>query len=264
MLLGGIIIANEKENELKNVVEGVKADYGDARAPMKWNFRDLKKMYSTHDRLDLWKGYMNNMHDFRCDLFSAVSDIDFKVIVSAVQSYSSDKEQLKKLKNDLTGRAFANGLMKYALHARDISPQRPEVIMDWPDGNNGFPFNQEYVHAYNYGQSVDNVRYLSGPLSKLSFEDSINYRTMAHSTLLQLSDMIVGATREFIEHSINGKKNGQGVELMGTIRTKYRGYPNHVIKRGIFFNSNAKSCIKATESKFRQLFVEPYVHELSV
>ena len=255
LLFGGIVVKIEQEKALRKAIESVKSDFGHKRAPIKWNFKDLKQLYTSQNQLPLWEGYIQNMHPFREKLFETLNHFEFSIIISVIQGYSTEKTKLNELKDDLTRHAFSNALMRFGLHAKENLPQRAEVVIDWPDKNNPKPFDSEYAWAYNYGKSMDDIPYNSGALEKHSFNDSVVYTKMVHSTLLQLSDMVLGATREFIEHCLDETKCGQGVNFLKHISCKFRGYPNHVIGRGIIFNSQARTCIKKTTKKFEEIYI---------
>ncbi len=256
ILFGGIIVDIDNERGLRTSVESVKAKYGHKRAPVKWNFKDLKPVYRSQNKLALWEKFMHNMHLFREDLFSTLRNHDFSIIVSVIQGYSSKKDKLNELKDDLTRHAFSNALMRFGLHAQEYSPKRAEVVIDWPDKNKSRPFDIEYALAYNDGLSVDKIPYKCGALEKHSFNDSVVYTRMLHSTLLQLSDIIIGASREFVEHCLDGSKCGHGVQFLTQVCDKFRGYPKNVIGRGIFVNSQARDCIGKITERFNELYID--------
>lgn len=255
VLFGGVAVSRENEKPLRDAIESAKQMFGNKRFPLKWNFKDLRGKYEEQGQIDLYKQVMSNMFDIRKAVFEAVSKIDFTIIISIVQGYSSDKKILIDLKNDLSRYVFTNSLMRYALHVSEVKSDRAEVILDWPDGGNSKPYDSEYSCAYNYGRTIDGIEYHSGQLEKLNFNDSAVYTRMPHSTLLQFSDLILGATREMIHHAIDEKKSGHGVKLLGYVANKFRGYPNHVVGRGISINSRAADMNKKISDKFLELYV---------
>jgi len=254
ILLGGIAVSHENERLLRETVENAKSTFCNKRLPIKWNFKDLKLKFSEQGNLHHYEQMMTQMFDIRRAIFDAVSEVEFTIIVSAVLGYSSNKKVLMDLKSDLSRHVFANGLMRFSQHVKECNPDRAEVVLDWPDGNISKPFDIEYAHAYSHGKSKDGIYYMSGSLESLKFNDSISYTRMPYSTLMQLSDIVIGVTREFIQHALDEEKSGHGIKLLSTIAPKFRGYPNNVIGRGISVNKQATTTRKSIERKFKELY----------
>lgn len=256
VLFGGVVVDKSNEKLLRNAIEKAKSDFCHKRLPVKWNFKDLKPKYISQKRKEEYDGLLNNMVEVRKNIFEAISEIDFTIIISIVIGYSKNRTVLKDLQSDLARHVFSNSMMRYALHVSETTPERAEVILDWPSNNDSKPFDIEYASAYNRGKTKEGTPYHSGALEKLHFHDSIFYTRTPHSTIMQLSDMIIGATKEFIDCSLNGKKVGQGTKLLENVACKFRGYPDNVIGRGISINSQAEKEIKIIKSKFKEFYVD--------
>ncbi len=255
ILFGGVAVSSANEFRLRNAIEGAKREFGHKRLPVKWNFKDLKKKYSEQKRLADYEGLLGRMFDLRRAVFDAASEIDYSIIISIVIGYSSDSSVLKKMKGDLSRHVFANSLMRFSQHVKETNAERAEVILDWPDSSDSKPFDIEYASAYNRGETKDGQKYMSGPLEALRFNDSAVYTRMPHSTLMQFSDLVLGATREFVQHALDEEKSGHGVKLLETVAPKFRGFPKHVIGRGININSGApKKTKRAIANRFQQLY----------
>lgn len=255
VLFGGVVVSDENERQLRDAIESAKAKFGSGRAPIKWNFKDLKRKYEEQGQEELYKSLSENMHDLRREIFDAVKDVDFKIIISMVVGHSTNKKYLSEIKDDLIRYVFSNGLMRFAHHVKETRPVRAQVILDWPDGNNSKTFDREYCSAYNTGFSIDGIKYFSGSLNRLGFLDSALFTRMPHSTLLQFSDILVGSTREFVQNAIEQRDGGHGIKLLDTIAHKFRGYPN-VVGRGLIINSSAKDTTTKIRSKFIDLYVK--------
>jgi hypothetical protein len=193
------------------------------------------------------------MESLRSEIFSELENHDFSVIISCVKGYSSKKNVLNELKDNLTRMAFSNGLMRYGLHVQQNNPSFADVLIDWPDKNLPKPFDDEYNCAYNKGKSFNDIDYHCGSLSSINFNDSIIYTKTLHSTLMQISDMILGVTREFIQYCIDSERKRNGLDLMGNIKKKFRGYPDNVINRGVIFNRDATDLKISFKKKFKEL-----------
>lgn len=256
VLFGGIVVDKENEKLLREAIENAKSKFCHKRLPIKWNFKDLKQKYSKQNHAQSYNDILNNMLSVREEIFDAVSKIDFTIVIAMVRGYSQDKKILKDLKSELFQFVFSNSLMRYALYVQEKSPERAEVILDWPSESDSKPFDMEYASAYNNGVTKDGIKYHSGVLEQLSFHDSIFYTRMPHSSLMQLSDMILGATREFIQCSLDDNSKGQGINLLKKIAPKFRGYPNHVVGRGISINTKAINDKNIITKKFKEIYVD--------
>lgn len=234
LLFGGIAIEVDQVRLLREAVESVKGKYGHPRAPVKWNFKDLKALYKKQRLEELYEKLLKSSKEWRIEIAEIANDFDFRVIISVVEGHSIAKKTLVGVKPNLCRYAFNNGLMRFALHVQDEKPDSAQIILDWPDRGDSKPFDLEYRTAYNEGKTGErDVSYHSGPLAPLGFDDCASYVNMHHSTLLQFADLVLGANRELIECAIGKKRSGLGVDFCKIIKTKYRGYPAHIVGRGI-------------------------------
>jgi hypothetical protein len=244
VLFGGVVVPENTAVTLRTAIEGVKAKYGgDPRAPVKWNFKDLEALYRRHRLKELYAKLHESTKEWRRDIFAAVAELDFKIIISCVESYSTSRGDIKVLKPDLCGFAFANGLMRFALHVQETKPTTATVILDWPENNDPAPFNKEYSPAYLQGTSTNpKIFFYSGPLKHLNFSDSVLYSQMKHTTLLQF----VGATREFIECALGKRgKDALGLEVLKSVKSCFYGAPNRIFGRGISVSSGSVNLRKS-------------------
>ena len=252
LLFGGILVSPEVERDLRKSVEEIKAHHAHPRVPIKWNFKDLRSMYEKQGMAEMYEKMLAESKVWRSEIFENITQYDFKIILACVQSHSIERKKIKGKKLDLVRYVFSNGLMRVALHAKEIEAKQMQVILDWPEGGDPYPFNSEYSAAYNNGTTREgNVSYHSGPLKDLEFMDSAVYANMKHSTLLQFADLVVGACRECIEVAIGGKESGLGVEVTKMISDKFRGYPENIYGKGISvasgdtkFRNNVKTFIE--------------------
>jgi hypothetical protein len=239
LIFGGLIIEPTQETSLKKSVEQIKKKYcGYDRAPIKWNMRDLENLYKSQNMEDLYRDLFAKSQDWRMEIFDQIANTECSVLVSCLEGYSADRAVLKDKKDDLTGMVFSNALMRYALHVQEKKPQSAGIVLDWPDKGKPATFDREYASAYSRGHTADkSVKYTSGALESLNFSDSAYYANMNHSTMLQIADLVVGATREFLDHCIKDKKATQGVTCTKQIASRFRGAPAKIFGRGIIVPS---------------------------
>jgi hypothetical protein len=130
------------------------------------------------------------------------------------------------------------GLMRFGMELQKTEDEGT-IILDWPDGGDNLLFNKEYAHAYTKGKSSSGLDYLCGPLNKLKFNDSVHFTTMVHSTALQLADMVVGVTKDYLEGLSKPKKQNEfKEEMFEMILPKFRGYPE-ILNKGLIISNNS-------------------------
>jgi hypothetical protein len=232
VMFGGVVVAPDIEPVLREIFESVKGKFGHPRAPVKWNFKDLERLYEEQQQKSLYKKLLKTSKEWRCEIVERVAQIDFGIIVSCIESYSTRRKDIKQVKDGLSAFAFNNGLMRYALHVRERTPERADVILDWPDKGNRRPFDVEYRYAFNCGRSPGGQPYHSGPLRELRFHDSVLFTNMHHCSLLQLSDIVIGASREFVECALGKRQDGHGLDCFKLLLQRVRGYPHNVVAHG--------------------------------
>ena len=251
-LFGGIIVDQSAEFLLRTEIEDIKEKYsGHRRAPIKWNFRDLKRLYKNHHLSDIYELLLESSKEWRLRVFESLSKFDITLIVACIEGYSTKRSTLKSVKNELTRYIFSNALMHLGLYVRETKPRDVRVVLDWPDKGNTTPFDLEYEHAFIQGQTFEhNIPYQCGNLEDLKFSDSVRFANAQCTTMLQVADMVVGATREFIQYCLGKKGIGQGVECLRKVWQKFLGAPNNVIGRGLIISpgnselmSRMKDCI---------------------
>ena len=249
LMFGGIAINENAERELCKAIESIKERYtGNARVPVKWNLKDLKEIYNKHEMNDIYSKLLGSVREWRIDIFQAIANVESNLIIACIECYSTKREVLKQKKDDLVKYVFTNGLMRFGLHVAETKPSYAQVVLDWPDKSISKPFDTEYAHAYSLGKTADKkVTYNCGELCKLGFADSVYFTNMHHSTMLQIADLLVGATREFIECCLGKKETGQGLDCMQIVRKSFRGAPNDILGRGLIIpsgNQSFLSCIR--------------------
>lgn len=236
LLFGGVIVDKQSELQIESLLKEIKAKYTYPTLPIKWNIKDLENVYIEWNRQSDFEFLKENSHKWRTEIFERSLEIDYKIILGCIERYPS-KIPLKQIKENLTGICFSQALMRVGLFAKDLPfSDQFEIILDWPDSSNPKPFNREYFRAYNQGKSEKNVVYNSGPLINLGFNDSLYFAKSTHSSVLQFSDLIIGAAKDFILKTIHNHENSLGYDLTIRILSKYRGYPGKIIEHGMNYS----------------------------
>ncbi|MFZ2285670.1 MAG: hypothetical protein WAV93_01680 [Bacteroidales bacterium] len=236
VLNGGIIIRSDQEIEMIRTIEDYKeAQFGHRFFPAKFNLKHLKPFYTKHLKVDLYERLMGDYDNFRNGLIETISKFDYKVLISCIQSFRDERTFVIASKDKLRRFAFSMCLMRFALEAK-VSNQEAELIFDFPTGSNPILTSEEYAFAYRRGSSSDNVTYSSGNLRCLNFLDSVKYSCTDYSSLLQITDIYVGAAKHFIEHIQEKGGREFGYNLLSSNFSKFRGYPNRVPEYGFVFD----------------------------
>lgn len=253
LVFGGVIVDNKSEKQVENLLKEVKRKYTYPTLPIKWNFKDLEKVYVEWGRQTDYELLKQKSYEWRTEIFERSLEIDYKIVLACTERYPS-KIPLKQIKEQLTEIAFAQSLMRIGLFVRD-RPSRGnfEIILDWPDSSNPKPFNREYFRAYNFGKSSSGVPYHSGPLMDLGFNDSLYFAKSTHSGVLQFADLVIGAAKDFILKTIQGINHSLGYDLTSKILSKYRGYPGRIIDLGMNFAPKNENYTKIREEIKRNL-----------
>lgn len=237
VLNGGIIINTDQELEMIRTVESFKfSKSGKSHIPIKYNLKDLKKFYDKYGIQDVYNKLIVDYDSFRVDLLNAIHDFDFKIVIGCIKSFNTNRLFINKTKDKVRRFAFTMCLMRFALEVQSNNTSG-HLIFDFPTGSEPVYLNNEYASAYRIGSTRDKVPYKSGKLVSLGFDDSIKYSCTNYCTLLQITDIYLGAAKHFIEH-IQGKEGRTfGYNLMKNNLDKFRGYPNKINTYGFVFDN---------------------------
>jgi len=235
LLFGGVAVPEQQEADLRNAIESVKEGYtGHKRTPVKWNMKDLKRVFCEQQQESLYEETLASSKEWRREIIQVAAEFDISVLVGCIQSHSANRMKIKQTRRRVSQLVFSNTLMRLALCAQERKSNTVQVVLDWPDKGESKPFDREYAAAFNHGRSKeDAINYYSGPLRELGFLDSVVYCNMLHSTVLQLSDLVVGAVRELIECALGKREAGLGVELVDGLRSSFYGAPDKILGRGL-------------------------------
>jgi hypothetical protein len=255
LLFGGIVIDEEARNEICSAMMEVKSSYQENLAfPLKWNFRDLEQHYLELGLHALYTRLLEDSRAWRSEIFRRISALDFKIIVSMIISYGISRETLIRTRDEVTRFAFIMALQRVGLCIRSQGGGPAEVVLDWPAEGQRNLFNLEYKSAHQNGTSADyNQGYTCGPLKNLGFGESALFTSTNECSVLQLSDLIVGATREMIEEALGKKENSLGVSLLTKIKGKFDGGPDNILGWGLAISPRQGEFFEKVRDKINAL-----------
>ena len=239
-LFGGIIIQEEESKKLTEIIKEIKSRYGTHYLPIKWNLRDVEDKYTEFGKNDNYKILLRESLTWRKELFERSLSIDYTIVVAAIENFQVGKKNQKDIKNDLIRYVFSDAMMRVAYELKMKKINKSQFVLDWPESACAKPFNTEFFYAYNKGTNKDGHSYFSGPLKNIGVHDSLLFANMNHSNCLQFADLVVGASKEFLECILH-KGDSNGNELAKILLPKFRGYPDKIFGRGISVSSNNRS-----------------------
>jgi hypothetical protein len=252
LFFGGIGIEADTERALKAEFLEIKRTYGGhGQYPLKWNFSELKPKFTARNAGSLFDKVYKDQPNWRRRVLECVARHECWILISCLHCYGQSRESLKQTRPMLFGTVFGNSLMRFALLVKEQKPQSAEVVLDWPDGAKPDPFDDEFRSAYKDGCSATdrNVVYHAGKLSLLPFSESPLYSRTLFNPLLQLSDIVLGVTREFIQ---GVDRDSPPSDLFSIILPRLYGYPSR-IGRGINFSPPRGSLANKVRTEIEKL-----------
>lgn len=191
----------EQEHELEKKITEVKQEFGlERRHPVKWNLQDLRKYYSEKNEEALFDKLMKASDDIRSSLLNTLSSGNLKtaVFVSAiVRLKSKDKPSLSYQ------RCLTNLLQRLAKNT-DRAALSHSVFIDF--------FKEDstaiaacYSEGFHFGKDREGNNYHTGPLLDKGFSQCLYFGKTIFNQFLQLSDLVTGCSKDFIECCLKKK-----------------------------------------------------------
>lgn len=250
-LFGGIIVGKDCESLLINKIREIKGRYTHPNMPFKWNFKDtsIKKKYEEFNKTSDYRKMLADSRMWRLDLFRAINALDYSIIVACIEALPGDKEAVSKAKSQLHTYCFENVLMRVGLDAKN-SGGNWQCVLDWPPDNDTRPFDTAYYRLFHFGQGASTTPAHCGPLEKLGFSHSLHFTKSNHSPLMQLADLVLGATRDHIECVVQGRNSCVGSEAVDVFYNHYRNLNGRVPIYGVVPSTRNTDLKKMIEKAF--------------
>ncbi len=250
VVLGGILISNSEEQKLSTLIRQVKTKYVNPDMPIKYNFKDLKPVYESFNLLSEFDNLLKKSRDWRKEIVELSLQVDYKIIIAIIKNFQSHKAEQKSIRSQLHNFAFSDVLMRVAMEVKRNKLKPACVILDWPESNNPKPFNSAYYYGYWRGKTCNDQEYYSGTLKSLEFHDTVLFASANHSNMLQFSDLIIGAMKDFLDTELNSREYSIGKELSEIFISKLNGFPKKmnyglsVSSNNFDFNSRIKKMLE--------------------
>lgn len=256
LMFGGIALEQDAEQAISAIMENVKKPYKqEADFPVKWNIKDLKEYYEKKGLAELYQALLAESKEWRSQVFGEAADIEFTIIIALIKAYSQQRETIIETKKRLTRYVFSDALMRVGHHVKEVNASAVELVLDWPEANQPrHIFDEEYQSALIYGVTCEKQQYHCGVLKELGFSDSIYFTSMKGCSVLQFCDLVVGATREFIDLALEKDKETFGFDLLRGLNMKFRGAPKNVVGRGLSIAPTTGELIEKVSEYIPKLF----------
>lgn len=256
LLFGGIILDETAAAEICAMMSDVKSGLHENQTlPLKWNFRDLERHYQELGLSSVYATLLENSRAWRSEIFSRLAAIDFKIIVSMIISHGTRRETLIRTRDQVTRFVFLMALQRVGLYVRSQGAGSAEIILDWPAEGKRNLFDLEYRCAHQNGSSAEFEQgYACGPLKNIGFGESALFTSTHECSVLQVCDLIVGATRELVEEALGRRENSLGVTLLTLIKDKFEGAPNNVVGRGLAISPRQGAFYERVRNKIASLY----------
>jgi len=212
IIMAGLIIDEENKRYLQGIFKGCLNKYNvNINSPIKWNFKNLKKEYKSKGQSSHYHLLLDEMENFRKDIFTFTSHVDYKIIFTCNKIWCNDKQNYDVAKTEAIKYSFSNSLMRLGLEARRKRIEC-KIISDWPCGNDKQPFEEEYESAFNKGKSTSGINYFCGPLNEIGFDSSMYFTTTKSSIELQFVDILLGSFSASFKHYKKAKYSKTKIE----------------------------------------------------
>jgi len=250
-LYGGILISREDEVTLSSKMKSIKREYTVEDMPFKYNVRDVEEVYNRFGKGAEYERLKSESSIWRKRIIQESLSFNYKIFISCIENFQVGKKEQKEIKRDLSSYLFANTLMRVGLFSSEMKLDYVQTILDWPEANDSKPYDKEYYYAYNRGINSEGLEYYCGSLKYLNFDQTLYYARCNHSNMLQLADIIMGSTRDWMETELQKREYSIGKELTSLFFPKLYGYPMKILGYGL--NVSSKN---VTFKKFLQEIIK--------
>lgn len=242
VVLGGFAVRRSRHDELLEAVRNAKERYtGDRFVPIKWNVRDFRDEIAGRDGDEFYHEVAHASREIRGEMLEALRVADGTCFTSVLRAHSEREEVLRDVSGNLPRWSFVNWLQRLGLFVRYRLDERPDaqLVLDWPPGNERGPWDEEYAAGWARGDSSSEAHehpYHSGPLRYRGFRPGPLYGNTRLNEGLQVADLVVGATRQFVEfaHLDDRDPDGWGLrQFRALLPHFYDRVDGPIVSRGI-------------------------------
>jgi hypothetical protein len=252
-LFGGLIANRAEEAKIIEEIRAVKSQYTHPNMPVKWNFKDssIQLKYKEFNKEKDYEKMLANSRDWRLEIFQRINNLNYTIIVSCIEHFSDNKKVILDAKNKLNTYCFENVLMRVGLEAKELGGFW-QCVLDWPPDNDSKPFDRGYYQLFHFGKASSPKPATCGPLNALGFSHSLHFTRSNHSPMMQLADLILGATRDHIECKMQGRNSSIGSEAVEIFYDHYRNLNGIIPRYGVIPSTGSKALEKSVSEIFKK------------
>ena len=221
-VFGGFSIPYENIAQLKNNIAKVKEAYGiPIHLPIKWNFKDnsMQKVYLDNLGKDRYDEVIKNSEAIREQVLQIISQDEFDIQIIVCCTY---KDLVTKGSRDFFLECFANYLQRVGLDLQYGVANDVQVVIDTPAENRQSEMFNMFSQAYYNGVDDRGNKYFSGSLKKYDIYPTLLAGSDLNSDELQIADMLVGATKDFLSWVKYGKEEDRVKRFYPYIIKRFR------------------------------------------
>lgn len=262
IVVGGFGVRRHRHDDLRDQVRAIKEDHtDDLHVPFKWNIRDARDDIERHGDADFYRTVAGESGEMRSRMLRALRDASATVFTSIIRAYSDREQQLQDVGDRLPRWGFVNLLQRVGLCVDSNVAGTPDVqmVLDWPSSNQRAPWEAEYRAGWRDGDSANpdhEGKYLCGPLRDLGFRPGLWYASTAYTEGLQLADLVVGATRRFVQwtHLDQRPRTDDGVQEVADLLNYFHDRrAGIVVTRGMVVAPRDGALISDLQAGVREL-----------
>jgi hypothetical protein len=221
-VFGGFSLPYENINSLKNKIIQIKNNYNiPAQLPIKWNFKDnsMQKVYLDVLGKEQYEEIVRLSESIREDVLQAISEDELDIQVMACSTY---KGLVTKGCRDFFLECFANYLQRVGLDLQYKLTDDAQVVIDTPSENRQNQMFNMFSEGYYNGVDDRGNKYFSGPLKNYNIYPTLLASSDLNSDELQIADIIVGATKDFLNWVKYGKEGSRVKKFYPFIVKRFR------------------------------------------
>lgn len=252
-LFGGVVVSRDAEESIIKGLREVKQQFTHPNMPVKWNFKDtsVKKKYEEFGRNEEYVKMLAASREWRLEMFRRINMLDYKIVISCIEAFSDDIKVTQQVKSELNTYCFENVLMRVGLDAKETGGNW-QCVLDWPSDNYSKPFDRGYYQLFHFGKASSPQPAICGPLENLGFSHSLHFTRANHSPLMQLADLVLGATRDHIECKIQGRDSSVGSEAVELFYDHYRNSNGKVPRYGVIASTRSSNLVNHISEIFNR------------
>jgi hypothetical protein len=252
-LFGGVVVDGAAEQKIIRILRSVKSRFTHPNMPVKWNFRDsgIQKKYREFNREEEYKKMLAASREWRLEIFHSINHLDYTVVCSCIEAFSAEKGVLSKVKSELNTFCFENVLMRVGMDASERGG-RWQCVLDWPPENDSKPLDRGYYQLFHFGRASSPKKAHCGPLEKAGFSHSLLFTRCNHSPMMQIADLVLGATRDHLESVLQARGSTVGGEAVEIFYDHFRNNNGNVPRYGVACSTGSKKLLCVIEKAFKR------------